>query len=400
MTPLPDIVFLSAVRTGFGSFGGSLKDLSANDLGVIASRAALERSGAPAADVGHVVFGNVVQTSRDAAYLARHIGLRAGCAEATPALTVNRLCGSGFEAVTQAAQLIQMGHAEVVLAGGTESMSQAPHVIRGARWGLRLGPTPPLEDVLWEALRDSFCDLSMAETAERLADQHQLSRADVDAVALRSQQRAEAGWKNGAFNDEIVPVELTDRKTKQKISWASDEHRRPGSTADGLAKLPPYFRKDGVVTAGNASGIVDGAGALVVVSGTYASNHSLRPLGRLISWGACGVDPRIMGIGPVPASRLALQRAGMKLEQMDLVEVNEAFAAQYLAVERELGLDPAKTNVDGGAIAIGHPLGATGARITAHLLHALRRRGGRYGLGAACIGGGQGIAVIVESLPV
>ena len=399
MTPLPDIVFLSAVRTGFGSFGGSLKDLSANDLGVIASRAALERSGAPAADVGHVVFGNVVQTSRDAAYLARHIGLRAGCAEATPALTVNRLCGSGFEAVTQAAQLIQMGHAEVVLAGGTESMSQAPHVIRGARWGLRLGPTPPLEDVLWEALRDSFCDLSMAETAERLADQHQLSRADVDAVALRSQQRAEAGWKNGAFNDEIVPVELTDRKTKQKISWASDEHRRPGSTADGLAKLPPYFRKDGVVTAGNASGIVDGAGALVVVSGTYASNHSLRPLGRLISWGACGVDPRIMGIGPVPASRLALQRAGMKLEQMDLVEVNEAFAAQYLAVERELGLDPAKTNVDGGAIAIGHPLGATGARITAHLLHALRRRGGRHGLGAACIGGGQGIAVIVESLP-
>lgn len=399
MTPLPDIVFLSAVRTGFGSFGGSLKDLSANDLGVIVSRAALERSGAPAADVGHVVFGNVVQTSRDAAYLARHIGLRAGCAEATPALTVNRLCGSGFEAVTQAAQLIQMGHAEVVLAGGTESMSQAPHVIRGARWGLRLGPTPPLEDVLWEALRDSFCDLSMAETAERLADQHQLSRADVDAVALRSQQRAEAGWKNGAFNDEIVPVELTDRKTKQKISWASDEHRRPGSTADGLAKLPPYFRKDGVVTAGNASGIVDGAGALVVASGTYASNHSLRPLGRLISWGACGVDPRIMGIGPVPASRLALQRAGMKLEQMDLVEVNEAFAAQYLAVERELGLDPAKTNVDGGAIAIGHPLGATGARITAHLLHALRRRGGRYGLGAACIGGGQGIAVIVESLP-
>ena len=398
MTPLPDIVFLSAVRTGFGSFGGSLKDLSANDLGVIVSRAALERSGAPAADVGHVVFGNVVQTSRDAAYLARHIGLRAGCAEATPALTVNRLCGSGFEAVTQAAQLIQMGHAEVVLAGGTESMSQAPHVIRGARWGLRLGPTPPLEDVLWEALRDSFCDLSMAETAERLADQHQLSRADVDAVALRSQQRAEAGWKNGAFNDEIVPVELTDRKTKQKISWASDEHRRPGSTADGLAKLPPYFRKDGVVTAGNASGIVDGAGALVVASGTYASNHSLRPLGRLISWGACGVDPRIMGIGPVPASRLALQRAGMKLEQMDLVEVNEAFAAQYLAVERELGLDPAKTNVDGGAIAIGHPLGATGARITAHLLHALRREKKRFGLGSACIGGGQGAAVIVEAL--
>jgi acetyl-CoA acetyltransferase family protein len=399
--PTPsDIVFLSAVRTGFGSFGGALKDLSATDLGVFAARGALLRAGLESGKVDHVLFGNVIQTSADAIYLARHVALRAGCPEETPALTVNRLCGSGFEAITQAAQLIMLGHADVGLAGGTESMSQAPHVIRGARWGLRLGPPPPLEDTLWEALRDSFCDLSMAETAERLADQHTLSRVDVDAVALRSQQRAEAAWQRGAFADELVPVEISNRKTKEKISWADDEHRRPDSTAEGLARLPPYFRNDGVVTAGNASGIVDGAGALVVSSATWARDHGSAPLGRLVTWAVAGVDPRIMGWGPVPATRKVLERAGMTLDQMDLVEVNEAFAAQYLAVERELGLDPARTNVDGGAIAIGHPLGATGARITAHLLHALRQRGGRFGLGAACIGGGQGIAVIVEAFPV
>ena len=399
MTTPSDIVFLSAVRTGFGSFGGSLKDLSATDLGVFAARGALLRAGLESGKVDHVMFGNVIQTSADAIYLARHVALRAGCPEETPALTVNRLCGSGFEAITQAAQLIVLGHADVALVGGTESMSQAPHVIRGARWGLRLGPPPPLEDILWEALRDSFCDLSMAETAERLADQHTLSRADVDAVALRSQQRAEAAWQRGAFADEIVPVEITDRKTRQKLAWADDEHRRPDSTAQGLAKLPPYFKKDGVVTAGNASGIVDGAAALVVSSAAWAREHGVAPLGRLVTWAVAGVDPRIMGWGPVPASRKVLERAGMTLDQMELFEVNEAFAAQYLAVERELKLDPARTNVDGGAIAIGHPLGATGARITAHLLHALRQRGGRFGLGAACIGGGQGIAVIVEAFP-
>ncbi len=398
--PAPsDIVFLSAVRTGFGSFGGALKDLSATDLGVFAARGALLRAGLESGKVDHVIFGNVIQTSADAIYLARHVALRAGCPEETPALTVNRLCGSGFEAITQAAQLIMLGHADVVLAGGTESMSQAPHVIRGARWGLRLGPPPPLEDTLWEALRDSFCDLSMAETAERLADQHKLARADVDAVALRSQRRAEAAWERGAFAAELVPVEIVDRKTKQKTAWASDEHRRPDSTAEGLAKLPPYFKTDGVVTAGNASGIVDGAAALVVSSTEWARDRGVAPLGRLVTWAAAGVDPRIMGWGPVPATRKALERAGMTLDQMDLVEVNEAFAAQYLAVERELKLDPARTNVDGGAIAIGHPLGATGARITAHLLHALRQRGGRFGLGAACIGGGQGMAVIVEAFP-
>ena len=395
---MPDsIVFLSGVRTGFGSFGGSLKDHSATDLGAIAARAALERAGVAPADVDHCVMGNVVQTSADAAYLARHVALRAGCPVETPAVTVNRLCGSGFEAVIHGAHQILLGESRVVLAGGTESMSQAPHVIRGARWGLRLGPTPPLEDTLWEALRDSQCGLTMAETAENLATRYDLSRADVDAVALRSQQRAKAAWGRGDFADEVIPVPVKNRKTKQTEAWAADEHMRPDSTAEGLAKLPPYFKADGVVTAGNASGICDGAAALVLTSESVARERGWRPIGRLVAWGVAGVDPAIMGFGPVPASRLALSRAGLSLGQMDIVEVNEAFAAQYLAVERELGLDPARTNMDGGAIAIGHPLGASGARITAHLLHALRRSGGRYGLGSACIGGGQGAAVIVES---
>ena len=395
---MPDsIVFLSGVRTGFGSFGGSLKDHSATDLGAIAATAALERAGVAPGEVDHCVMGNVVQTSADAAYLARHVGLRAGCPVETPALTVNRLCGSGFEAVIHGAHQILLGESRVVLAGGTESMSQAPHVIRGARWGLRLGPTPPLEDVLWEALRDAQCGLTMAETAENLATRYGLSRADVDAVALRSQQRAKAAWDRGDFADEVVPVPVKHRKTKRAEPWAADEHMRPDSTAEGLAKLPPYFKADGVVTAGNASGICDGAAALVLAGESVARERGWRPIGRLVAWGVAGVDPSIMGFGPVPASRLALERAGMTLDQMDLVEVNEAFAAQYLAVERELGLDPGRTNVDGGAIAIGHPLGASGARITAHLLHALRRRGGRYGIGSACIGGGQGAAVIVES---
>ncbi len=393
------IVFLSGVRTGFGSFGGSLKDHSATDLGVIAAVAALERSGVEPGSVDHCVMGNVAQTSADAAYLARHVALRAGCPVETPAVTVNRLCGSGFEAVIHGAHQILLGESRVVLAGGTESMSQAPHVVRGARWGLRLGPPPPLEDMLWEALRDSHCGLSMAETAEKLGAQYGLARADVDAVALRSQQRAKAAWDRGDFAGEVTPVPVKNRKTKQPEPWAADEHMRPDSTAEGLAKLPPLFKADGLVTAGNASGICDGAAALVLTSASVAAERGWKPMGRLVAWGVAGVDPSIMGFGPVPAARLALQRAGLSLGQMDLVEVNEAFAAQYLAVERELGLDPDCTNVDGGAIAIGHPLGASGARITAHLLHALRRRGGRYGLGSACIGGGQGAAVIVESLP-
>jgi acetyl-CoA acetyltransferase family protein len=391
------VVFLSGVRTGFGSFGGALKDLSATDLGSIASKGALSRSGVEASMVDHVVFGNVLQTSADAIYLARHVGLRSGLPIETPAVTVNRLCGSGFEAVAQAAQQIVLGQSQVVLAGGTESMSQAPHVVRGARWGLRLGPAP-LEDSLWEALRDSSCGLSMAETAENLATKYQISRQAVDCYAARSQAAAAAGWQSGAFAEEIVPVSIPNRKTKQTDDWAADEHMRPGTTVEALAKLPPYFKKDGVVTAGNASGICDGAAALVMAGERFAAERGLRPLGRLLAWASVGVEPAYMGIGPAPASRKALERAGLKLEDMDLVEVNEAFAAQYLAVEKELDLDRERTNVDGGAIALGHPLGASGARITLHLLHALRRRGGRYGLGSACIGGGQGAAVIVEAL--
>jgi acetyl-CoA acyltransferase 2 len=392
-------VFLSGVRTGFGAFGGALKDHSATDLGAVAARAALDRSGVEPAAVDHVVFGNVLQTSADAPYLARHVGLRAGLPIETPALTVNRLCGSGFEAVIQAGQQIRLGESRVVLAGGTESMSQAPHVVRGARWGLRLGPPPPLEDPLWEALRDTHCDLSMAETAERLAERYRITREAVDCYAARSQASAGAAWGSGAMAEEVVPVSVKDRKTRKDTAWAADEHMRPDTTPEALARLAPYFRKDGVVTAGNASGICDGAAALVVADEDFARERGLGPIGRLVGWGVAGVEPEIMGIGPVPASRRALERAGLGLDDMDLIEINEAFAAQYLAVERELGLDRERTNLDGGAVALGHPLGASGARITLHLLHALRRRGGRYGLGAACIGGGQGAAVVVEAFP-
>jgi acetyl-CoA acetyltransferase family protein len=393
------VVFLSGVRTGFGAFGGTLRGQSATDLGAVAASATVARSGLAADRIGHVIFGNVVQTSPDAAYLARHVGLRAGLPVATPAVTVNRLCGSGFEAIVQGAHRILLGEAEAVLAGGTESMSMAPHVIRGARWGLRLGSPPPLEDTLWAALTDTQCGLSMAETAEGLADRYALTREDVDQVALRSQRTAQAAWEGGAFQEEVIPVDVVHPNTKTVSPWIGDEHMRPETTAEALATLPPYFRKDGVVTAGNASGIVDGAAAVVLGSEELAESLGLEPLGRLVSWGVVGVDPAVMGIGPVPASRQALERAGLTLAQMDLIEINEAFAAQYLAVERELELDRSRTNTEGGAIAIGHPLGATGTRIALHLLHALRRSRGKYGLGAACIGGGQGAAVVVEAFP-
>jgi acetyl-CoA acetyltransferase family protein len=392
------VVFLSGVRTGFGAFGGSLRNLSATELGTVASQAAIQRSGLAPGDIGHVVFGNVAQTSSDAAYLARHIGLRSGLLVETPAVTVNRLCGSGFEAIVQGAQLIMLGEADAVLAGGAEAMSLAPHIVRGARWGLRLGTPPPLEDMLWTALTDAHCGMSMAQTAERLADQYDLKRDEVDHVAWLSQQRANAAWQSHRFAEEVVPIALTDPRTRETTAWARDEHMRPDTTPEGLAKLPPYFKKEGLVTAGNASGIVDGGAAVVLASEKFASQKGVRPIGRLVSWGFAGVDPRIMGIGPVPASKKALARANLTLEQMDLVEINEAFAAQYLAVERELGLDRTRTNAEGGAVAIGHPLAATGTRIALHLLHALRRTGGRYGLGAACIGGGQGAAVVVEAL--
>ena len=392
-----DIVFLGAKRTAFGTFNGALKDFTATDLGVHAAKAAIAQSGVAADQFGHVFFGNVLQTSNDAIYLARHVGLRNGLPASVPALTLNRLCGSGFEAVSQAARELLLGDSQVCLVGGTESMSQAPHVVRGARWGLRLGPAPPLEDALWEALRDTQCNLSMAETAEKLATEHGLTREAVDAVALSSQQRARAAWERNAFADELVPVPVRNRKTKMDDPWAQDEHMRPDTTAEGLARLAPYFRKDGVVTAGNASGISDGAAMLVLADDDMVQRWGLKPLGRILGWGVSGVDPSVMGIGPVPAAHAALHHARKTLDEIALVEINEAFAAQYLAVEQQLGLDRAITNVDGGAIALGHPLAASGARLTLHLLHALRQRGLRLGLAAACIGGGQGQAVVVEA---
>jgi acetyl-CoA acetyltransferase family protein len=394
MTNGRDVVFLSAVRTPFGTFGGNLKDHSATRLGAHAASAAIERAGVDAGEYGHTYFGNVIQTSADAVYLARHVGLQAGLPEEVPALTLNRLCGSGFQAVVSAAEDILLGHSRVCLAGGTESMSQAPHVVRGARWGLRLGPAAPFEDSLWEALTDTHCGFSMAQTAENLAEEYDLSREDVDEYALRSQRLAKQAWDEGRFAAEVVPV--TVGRKGREAEFARDEHMRPDTTLEALAGLKPYFKEDGLVTAGNASGIGDGAAALVVADGAYAQANGLETIGRLISWGVAGVPPRIMGIGPAPAARLALERAGLELSDIDLVEVNEAFAPQYCAVEKELGLDREKVNVNGGAIALTHPLGATGARITTHLLHELKRRGGGIGLGSACIGGGQGIALIVE----
>ena len=393
-----DIVFLSGKRTPFGAFGGSLKDLSATQLGAIASRAALESAGVPADAVDHVIFGNALQTSADAIYLARHVGLQAGVPIEKPALTVNRLCGSGFQSIVTGAQEILLGEAEVCLCGGTESMSQAPHVVRGARWGqLRLGDAAgAFEDALWAALTDPQCGLSMAQTAEKLAEEYGVTREEADEVAYRSQQRAAQAWEEGRFDAEITPVTLKSRRGETQ--FANDEHMRPETTREALAGLRPYFRKDGLVTAGNASGIGDGAAATLIASAEWADRNGVQPIGRLVAWGLAGVDPSIMGIGPAPASRAALKKAGLSIEDMDLVEVNEAFAPQFAAVARELELDPDKTNVNGGAIALTHPLGASGARITVHLLHELRRRGGRYGLGTACIGGGQGIAVIVEAI--
>lgn len=389
-----NVVFLSGVRTPFGTFGGSLKDLTATDLGVVSAEAAIARSGVDPAEFGQVFFGNVIQTSADAIYLARHVGLRAGLPIEVPAATVNRLCGSGFQAIIDGAESIIVDDANVCLTGGAESMSQAPHVVRGARWGLRLGPAVPFEDTLWEALTDPYCGFSMAETAENLAEEYDISRTEVDEYALRSQQLAHGAWEEGRFEAEVVPV--TVKRKRKEIEFARDEHMRPDTTLEGLAALRPYFKEDGLVTAGNASGIGDGAAALVVADADFAAANGLEPLGRLVTWAVAGVPPRIMGLGPAPASRKALERAGLTLDDMKLIEVNEAFAPQYVAVERELGLDREKVNVSGGAIAITHPLAATGARITAHLLHELRRRGGGLGLGSACIGGGQGAAVIVE----
>ena len=392
-----EVVFLSGKRTPFGTFGGSLKELSATDLGVLSATSALEAAGIDPARVGHVFYGNALQSSADAIYLARHVGLRAGVPQSAGALTVNRLCGSGFQAVVSGAQEILLGETNVALCGGTESMSQAPHVVRGARWGkLRLGPAgQQFQDSLWEALTDSNCGLTMAQTAEKLAEQYGVTREEADQVAVNSQLRAKAAWDAGRYDAEVTPVTVRTRKGERL--FGVDEHVRPDTTMERLAGLRPYFKKDGLVTAGNASGIGDGAASMVVADRAWADAENATPIGRLVSWGFAGVDPEIMGIGPAPAARAALAKAGLTLDEIDVVEINEAFAPQYKAVEKELGLDPDRTNVNGGAIAITHPLAASGARITLHLLHELRRRGARYGLGAACIGGGQGGAVVVEA---
>jgi acetyl-CoA acyltransferase 2 len=391
-----DVVFLAAKRTPFGTFGGTLRDLSATDLGVHAAKAALAQAGVAPGDVGHVIFGNVAQTSSDAIYLARHVGLRAGLPVGVPAVTVNRLCGSGFEAVVQGARLLAGGEAEVVLVGGTESMSQAPLVLRGTRWGWPLGRPPPTEDMLWSALTDSYAGMPMAMTAEKLAEQYRITQQEVDEYSVLSQRRFAAAHEAGRLAEEIEPVDVTTRKGS--VRFSKDEHARPETTVEHLKKLPKVFKKDGVIHAGAASGVADGAGALVLSTRAWAERHGKKPLGRLVNWGVAGVDPTIMGIGPVAAFKDALARAEARLSDFDLFEVNEAFAPQYLAVEKELGLPRERTNVDGGAIAVGHPLAASGARITAHLLYELRRRGARYALGGACIGGGQGIAVALEAL--
>ena len=390
-----DVVIVAGARTAMSRYTGSFSDVSAIDLAVHASKEAIRRSGADPGDFDHVIFGNVMQTSADALYGARHVGLKAGLKIEAPAVTVNRLCGSGMESIAQAAQRLLLGEATMVLAGGMENMTQAPFVIRGARNGLKLGGGA-LEDTLMAGLTDSYCGLPMALTAEKLAEQHGITRTDADGYALRSQQAADAAYKACRVRDELVPVEV--KHGKKSITVSEDDHRRPETTLETLAKLPPSFKRDGIVTAGNASGIVDGAAAVVVTREQTAKDRGLKPVGRIVAWAVAGVDPSIMGIGPVPSSQKALKLAGLSLEQMDRVEVNEAFAAQYLAVEKALGLNRDKTNVNGGAIALGHPLGATGTRLVITILNELRRNNLRYGLTTACIGGGQGIAMIVEAL--
>jgi acetyl-CoA acyltransferase 2 len=387
------VYFLSAQRTPFGGFLGSLSLISATDLGVCASKAALIAAGISPNLIDHVIFGNVLQTSKDAIYLARHIGLRCELSQAVPALTVNRLCGSGFEAIVQGARLIQTNEAHCVLVGGSENMSQAPHIIRGARLGISLGQGQ-LEDSLWESLNDSYVNMTMGMTAENLAVLYNISQEEVDEYSFVSQQRYQQALHKGAFAKEIIPIECGSRKNPKTLE--NDEHPRKDASLEALKKLPKVFKKDGVVHAGAASGICDGAGALILCSETFLSAHNKNPIGELIAFGVSGCDPKTMGLGPVNAIKLCLQKSACDLNEMELIEVNEAFAPQVLAVKKELRLDDKRLNVHGGAIAVGHPLAASGARITAHLLHNLSKD--ELGIGSACIGGGQGIAVLVKSL--
>ena len=397
-TQTTDIAIVNGARTPMGRYCGKLRDFTAMDLASVAGQEAIRRSGVDPKEFDHAVFGNAQQTSGDALYGARHVALKAGLPIETPALTVNRLCGSGLQSLVNAAQMIQLGEATTVLAGGMESMSQAPHVIRGARWGFGLGEGK-MEDSLMVALLDTYCGLYMANTAELYAEQQGITREKMDEFALQSQRKAGEAQKACRLGEEITPVPLKNRKGEPTgETFDKDDHLRPETTMEGLAKLRPAFGKNGTVTAGNASGIVDGGAAVVMMTLDQAQKRGVKPMGRIVSWGIAGVDPKIMGSGPVPSTRAALKKAGLKLEDMDLIEVNEAFAGQYLAVEKELGLDRNKVNVNGGAIALGHPLGATGTRLVITLLYELRRRKAKYGLATACIGGGQGIAMIVENL--
>ncbi len=390
---MQELVIIAAKRTPFGAFGGTLKSFSPTDLGVAASRAAIKQSGIDPKEIDHVVFGNVVQSTADSIYCPRHIGLKSGVAEGVGALGLNRLCGSGFQAIATAAQMVMTGECQMILAGGAESMSTIPYIVRGARWGYRMGPGE-LEDYMTAALTDAYAGAPMAITAENLATKYGITRQQVDEYSILSQTRYKNAQEKHFFDEEISAVEVADKKGT--INFNKDEHPRPETTMEGLAKLKPIFKKDGIVTAGGSSGIVDGAAAVLVTSLERAQKMGVKPLARIVGWASVGCDPKTMGIGPAPATRKALDKAGLRLSQMDLIEVNEAFAAQYLAVEKELELPRDKTNVNGGAIAIGHPLAASGTRITMHLIYELRRRKQKFGLGAACIGGGQGIALILQ----
>eukprot|EP00164_Ancoracysta_twista_P004924 GFYU01006694.1.p1 GENE.GFYU01006694.1~~GFYU01006694.1.p1 ORF type:complete len:427 (+),score=133.05 GFYU01006694.1:101-1282(+) len=388
------IFIVAAKRTPFGTFGGSLKSHTATQLGVVAANAAFAAGGVKPEQVDGIFFGNVMPTSSDGAYLARHIGMHAGVPKETPALTVNRLCGSGFQSLINGCQEIKLGESNVTLVGGAENMSQAPYAVRDVRFGTKLGVDLKMEDTLWATLTDSYCKTPMAITAENLAEQYNVSREECDEYALRSQHLLEKAQAEGRFDAEMAPVEVKSRKGP--VQFAADEHGRKGAELGQFTKLAAIFKKDGTVTAGNASGICDGAGALVLANEESCGKYGYKPLARIVSYAVAGVDPHIMGIGPVPAINMALERANLKLDDMSLVEINEAFAPQYLACEKALNLNREITNTNGGAIALGHPVGASGARIMSHLTHELQRTQGKYAIGAACIGGGQGIAILIE----
>ncbi|MBP1947184.1 thiolase family protein [Virgibacillus litoralis] len=389
-----DVYILEGARTPFGSFGGGLKDSDPTDLGVTASKEAIRRSGIKLENIDLTVMGNVIHSSKNAPYLARHVALKTGIPHASPALAVNRLCGSGLQSVVSAAQSIMLGEGQVALAGGVESMSLSPYALRGSRFGAKLG-TPQIDDMLWAALTDEYIGGGMGLTAENLAEKYSISRADQDEYAYLSHQRAAEARSQGKFAEEITPVEVKSRKGTAFVE--DDEQIREDTSTEKLAKLKPAFKKDGTVTGGNASGINDGAGAVVLADKQFVQKNKVTPIAKIISWGVGGVDPAYMGIGPVPAIKKALANSNLSLDDIDLIEVNEAFSAQYLAVEKELGLDREKVNVNGGAIALGHPIGASGTRVLYSVIKELQRRNKKYGIASLCIGGGQGIAMVVEA---